>query len=58
MSRLNELEYVAGSVFANVWLTSLIVRIDPTSGQVTGWLDMSELARAHLREHLDSFVWE
>lgn len=40
---LNELEYVDGEVFANVWKTDWIVRIDPDTGQVTGWIDLSGL---------------
>ncbi len=43
ITRLNELEYVNGSVFANVWPTDRIARIDPASGRVTGWLDFSRL---------------
>ena len=38
---LNELEYIDGEVYANVWKTSLIVRISPETGAVTGWLNMS-----------------
>ena len=41
---LNELEYVAGEIWANVWLTSRICRIDPSNGEVLGWIDLSELA--------------
>ncbi len=41
--RLNELEYVRGEVFANVWQTNLIARIDPQSGHVNGWIDLSGL---------------
>ncbi len=41
--RLNELEYINGAIFANVWYSDQIVRIDPASGQVTGILDMSGL---------------
>ena len=40
---LNELEYINGSVFANVWMTNTIMRIDPATGQVTGTLDLSGL---------------
>ena len=40
---LNELEYVGGSVYANVWQSTRIVRIDPLSGRVTGIVDLSEL---------------
>lgn len=38
---LNELECVDGTVWANVWLTDRIVRIDPTDGVVTGTLDLT-----------------
>jgi glutaminyl-peptide cyclotransferase len=42
-SDLNELEQVKGEVWANVWLTDRIVRIDPASGRVTGWVDLTGL---------------
>jgi glutamine cyclotransferase len=38
---LNELEYVDGEIFANVWQTDLIARISPDSGEVVGWIDLS-----------------
>ncbi|WP_322512522.1 glutaminyl-peptide cyclotransferase [Chloroflexus sp.] len=41
--RLNELEYINGVIFANVWYSDQIVLIDPASGQVIGALDMSGL---------------
>lgn len=40
---LNELEYIDGEVWANVWQTDVIVRINPESGQVVGVLDMTTL---------------
>jgi glutaminyl-peptide cyclotransferase len=43
---LNELEMIDGAVFANVWMTSRIVRIDPKSGAVTGHLDLDRLTPA------------
>jgi glutamine cyclotransferase len=43
VSNINELEYVDGEVFANIWLTDLITRIDPASGLVIGWLDLNGL---------------
>lgn len=44
---LNELEYIDGQIWANVWMTPYIVRIDPGSGEVKGVVDLSELvARA------------
>lgn len=43
LSRLNEVECVDGVVWANVWQTDLIVRIDPTSGLVTGVVDTTQV---------------
>lgn len=40
---LNELEYIDGEVWANVWQTDRIVRFDPDGGRVTGWIDLSSL---------------
>jgi len=44
VDRLNELEWIRGQVWANVWQTPSIVRIDPKSGEVLGWIDLSRLA--------------
>jgi glutamine cyclotransferase len=41
--RLNELEYVRGEVWANVWTTDRIARIDPGDGSVVGWIDLGGL---------------
>lgn len=40
---LNEIEWVDGEILANVWLTDRIARIDPVTGNVTGWIDVSRL---------------
>jgi glutaminyl-peptide cyclotransferase len=40
---LNELEWVKGEIYANVWQTERIARIDPTSGKVIGWIDLHGL---------------
>ena len=40
---LNELEWIEGEIWANVWQTDLIVRIDPETGRVTGVLDLTGL---------------
>ena len=40
---LNELEFVNGSVYANVWLTERIAIIDPATGAVTAWVDLTGL---------------
>jgi len=41
--RLNELEYVKGEIYANVWQTDRIAIISLESGQVTGWIDLKVL---------------
>ena len=43
VTRLNELEYVEGEIFANVWQTDKIARIAPDTGEVTGWIDLTGL---------------
>ena len=43
VGKLNELEFVQGEIFANVWNTDRIARISPETGQVTGWIDLSGL---------------
>lgn len=43
VANLNELEYVDGEILANVWLTDRIARIDPRTGHVVGWIDLSAL---------------
>jgi glutamine cyclotransferase len=40
---LNELEFVNGEVYANIWHTDRIARIAPDSGRVTGWIDLTGL---------------
>lgn len=41
---LNELEWIDGQIWANVWTTSLIARIDPSDGRIVSWVDLSEIA--------------
>ncbi len=43
VSQLNELEWVAGEIFANIWQNDTIARIDPATGQVAGWIDLAGL---------------
>jgi glutamine cyclotransferase len=43
LKRLNELEYIKGEIFANIYMTDRIAKIDPKSGEVTAWLDLSGL---------------
>lgn len=53
VTNLNELEWAAGEVYANVWQTDLIVRIDPSTGEVTGALDAAGLLTASERPGTD-----
>jgi glutamine cyclotransferase len=41
---LNELEYIKGYIYANVWMSNSIVKIDPESGEVVAKMDLSDLA--------------
>ncbi len=43
VERLNELEWVDGELYANVWGTDVIARIDPQTGNVVGWIDLTAL---------------
>ncbi len=43
VTNLNELEWVDGEIYANIWLTDRIARIDPASGHVLGWIDLTGL---------------
>jgi glutaminyl-peptide cyclotransferase len=43
---LNEIEWVKGEVYANIWRTNYIARIDPATGNVTGLIDLAALANA------------
>jgi glutamine cyclotransferase len=43
VTRLNELEYIDGEIFANVWGTDSIVRINPQTGKVVGWIALQGL---------------
>jgi glutamine cyclotransferase len=46
IDRLNELEYIQGEIYANVWQEDWIVRIAPETGRVVGWIDMRGLLSA------------
>lgn len=43
LEQINELEWVKGELFANVWQTERIARIDPKTGHVTAWIDLKGL---------------
>ena len=41
VKELNELEYIHGEIYANVWMTDKIARISPETGKVVSWIDLS-----------------
>jgi glutaminyl-peptide cyclotransferase len=43
VDQLNELEFVEGQLFANIWQTNRIARISPQTGEIVGWIDLSGL---------------
>lgn len=43
VDQLNELEYIHGQIYANVWHTDRIARISPATGQVLGWINLAGL---------------
>ena len=43
VDQLNELEYVHGEIYANVWMSNRIARISPKTGNVLGWIDLTGL---------------
>ena len=43
VANLNEIEWVKGEVWGNIWGTNAIARIDPATGAVKGWIDLSSL---------------
>ena len=45
LSQVNELEFVKGEIFANVWHSDRIARINPATGAVTGWIEMAGLLK-------------
>ena len=59
---LNELEYIHGQIYANIWHSDRIVRISPETGHVLGWLDLSNLYPAGERSDdeavLNGIAWD
>ena len=56
VDQLNELEWVKGQIYANIWQTNRIARIDPKSGKVTAWIDLSGLLSRSDRETVGADV--
>jgi glutamine cyclotransferase len=50
VTNLNELEFIENEIYANVWHSNRIARIDPASGQVRAWIDCSAIAAQEQKE--------
>jgi glutamine cyclotransferase len=56
IDQLNELEFVDGELFANIWQTDRIARISPQSGKVLGWIDLTGLLSPVFRRREDAVL--
>lgn len=56
IDNLNELEWVEGEIWANIWHSDRIVQIDPVSGRVAGWIDLGGLYSATERPHREAVL--
>lgn len=56
ITELNELEFVDGEIFANVWQTDKIARISPRTGKVTGWIELNGILSPIFRREPDSVL--
>ena len=53
---LNELEYIHGEIYANIWQTDRIARISPATGTVLEWIDLSGLRPPGVRQNGDAVL--
>ena len=61
VTNLNELELIRGEIWANIWHSDRIAKIDPKSGQVTAWIDLTAIAEPETREQedvLNGIAWD
>lgn len=56
VQQINELEYIDGQIFANIWYSPLIARIDPKSGHILDWINLAKLVRANANGDPDTVL--
>src|SRR5215469_18601474 len=56
VTQLNELEWVRGEIYANVWQTDRIARISPVDGRVLGWIDLTGILPKSERPDADAVL--
>ena len=62
ISYLNELEFVNGRIFANIWYEDRIACIDPATGKVTEWIDLAHIRPREVKNNreavLNGIAWD
>ncbi|HOG07588.1 MAG: glutaminyl-peptide cyclotransferase [Syntrophales bacterium] len=58
VARLNELEFVEGEIFANIWQSDRVARICPKTGRVAGWIHLPELERGPAGEEPNGIAYD
>ncbi|QEE30932.1 glutaminyl-peptide cyclotransferase [Terriglobus albidus] len=56
VTQLNELEFIKGAIYANVWHSDRIARISPATGRVLGWIDLTGILPADQRRDSESVL--
>lgn len=56
VDQLNELEYINGEIWANIWQSDMIARIDPTTGRINSYLNLSSLFPLTRRREVNADV--
>ena len=56
IDKLNELEYIHGEIYANIWYSDRIARISPATGAVLGWIDLTGLLPAAERTNPEAVL--
>jgi len=56
IDQLNELEFIKGEIYANVWHSDMIARISPRDGHVIAWIDLTGLLPSNQRIDAESVL--
>lgn len=56
VSHLNELEYINGTIYANIWMSPKIAIINPTSGQVQAYIDLTQIVQSNTTSNRDAVL--
>jgi glutamine cyclotransferase len=56
VGNINELEWVKGEVYANIWLTNIIARINPSTGEIVGLIDLTDIVPSATKDVRESVL--